>query len=172
MRRLISVLAICAAMLVPASASARRERELLYRYEQVWSSAVRMLRVDYRFPIADRDEENGFLLFEYRDPQGRAYNASLELVPVTRDGQPSVRVVTHVSSMPSYVEALLIDRLEAKLRQDFGAPIRRSRPVEETPPSRDAETPPTPGDGTTTPATEGAAGARGSETPTTPAPAQ
>ena len=134
-KKLLPLLLIAASLLAPSLASARRERELAYRYEQVWSSAVRLLRVDYQFPIADRDEQNGFLLFEYRDPQGRTYQASLELVPLTRDGQTTVRVVTNVPSMPSYVESILIDRLEAKLRQDFGAPVRRTRPAAPETPS-------------------------------------
>jgi hypothetical protein len=102
--------------------------------------------VDFQFPISDRDEANGFLLFEYRDPQGRTYHASLELVAVTRDGQTTVRVVTNVPSMPSYVEAQLIDRLESKLRQDFGAPLRRTREVEQPPREDEAPVSGTPSD--------------------------
>jgi hypothetical protein len=154
MRRLFVVLLVATAMVLPSQASARRERELSYQYAQVWSAAVRLLRVDFQFPIADRDEGNGFLLFEYRDPQGRTYQASLELVPITRDGQTTVRVVSNVSSMPSYVEGVLIDRLEAKLRQDFGAPIRRTRPPAQAP-SRDAETEPSDEAPSETPPTDG-----------------
>lgn len=121
--------------LAPATASARQTAELTYTYDQLWRASVRMLAVDFRFPITERDEEIGFLLFEYRD-QGRSYHGSVELVRTEspREGR-RVRVVIQVQSMPSYVERMLLDRLRRKLSDDYGAPPPARRP--EPPPVAD-----------------------------------
>jgi len=122
---------------LPGRAGARVEESFDYPFEEVWSSAVRMLRVDLRFPVTDKDKDNGFLLFEYED-RGRRVPGSLEVFPErsdrggARDDEggrraPRVRVTVQVPAMPSYVERMLVDRLERKLEQDWGAPIPPAR---------------------------------------------
>ncbi len=141
------VLALAAS---PGAASARQTKELQYPFEQVWGTAVRLLRVDYGFPIRDRDEDIGFVLFDYVDA-GRTYQGSVEIVrveprentsvrrrPGTTLELPGVRVAMHIPSMPSYVERMLLDRLERKLREDYGLPVQPPRRPAEPP----AEEPP------------------------------
>lgn len=121
--------ALLTALLVPAApASARLSHEYTYTYDQLWQAAVRMVAVDFRFPITERDPEIGFLLFEYRD-QGRAYHGSVELVRTRGPHDtPQVRVVMQVQGMPTYVERMMLDRLTRKLTDDYGTPPPTRRP--------------------------------------------
>lgn len=130
----VILLTLCAVLAPAASASARQTEEYTYTYDQLWRAAVRLIAVDFRFPITDRDPEIGYLLFSYRDA-GRDHHGSLELVRTSGPhGTPQVRVSVQVPSMPSYVERMLVDRLTRKLMEDYGQP----------PPSRRAPEPPPP----------------------------
>jgi len=123
---------------MPGSAHARQDRDFTYRREQVWSAAVRMVRVDLRYRVTDRDEEVGYLLFEYED-RGNAHPASIELVRTVVDGRRYVRVVVTIRAMPSYIEAMLLDRLTRKLREEFGEPPPAERVPEPDPPDDDGD---------------------------------
>src|SRR5262245_43056650 len=140
MRRGIAALVLIGATLAPAApASARVTEQYAYSYDQLWRSAVRLIAVDFRFRITDRDPEIGYLLFQYRE-QGRDYDGSLELVR-TRDrrGQDQVRIALQIQAMPTYVERMMIDRLSRKLGEDYGAPPPPPRPA--PPPPARAEEP-------------------------------
>lgn len=116
------VCALAVALLgAPRTAEARKDHEYAYRFEQIWSAAVRMVRVDLRYPITDKDENIGYLLFEYRD-HGRGYPGSIELVRVRDSRRDKVKVIIQIPSMPSYIEQMLLDRLGRKLREEFGEP--------------------------------------------------
>lgn len=149
MRRTLAVLSCLFGLLAPAAtASARQTGEYTYTYDQLWRASIRLIAVDFRFPISDRDEEIGYLLFDYRDA-GRSYHGSLELVRTTGPhGTPQVRVTIQVPSMPSYVERMLIDRLSRKLSEDYGQPPPTRRAPAPTPPvdDDDAADDATPGD--------------------------
>lgn len=137
--RPIAALVALSLLALPASAGARLSDEYEYSYDQLWRAAVRLVAVDLRFPVTERDPDIGYVLFEYRD-QGRAYAGSLELVRTARpNGEERVRVVVQVSGMPSYVERMMLDRLTRKLRDEYGAPIARPRPAPTPPPARDDE---------------------------------
>jgi len=122
---------------MPSEAQARKQTDHRYHYEQVWSAAVRLVRVDLRYPIEDQDPSIGYVLFQYQD-RGRAYPGSIELVRTRVEGVEYVRTVVQIPSMPSYVEQMLLDRLERKLRAEFGAPPERPRPPAQRP-SRDRD---------------------------------
>ena len=95
------------------------KRLLTYRYSQVWRTAVRFVRVDNRFPILEKDEKDGYLLFEYRE-DGQVYQASLELTPTVKDGIAYVRVGLAIQDKPTYIEAVLLDHLKKKLKDEYG----------------------------------------------------
>jgi hypothetical protein len=128
MRRLLVLLAFV--LVLPATASARRSDSHAYRYEQVWSAALRLLRVDYGFPIRDRDEDVGFVLFDYVGT-GRAVPGSLEVVRTRQNDQDVVRVTLNIPAMPAYVERMILDKLQRKLREEFGEPLAPPPPREE-----------------------------------------
>lgn len=129
---------------IPSGAEARSDRDFDYRWEQVWSAAVRMVRVDLRFPIVDQDESIGYLLFEYRD-HGRAYPGSIELVRVEGRRREHIKVVVRIPAMPSYIEQMMLDRLARKLRDELGEPPPPPPPPRE--PDPPAEEPPDAGPG-------------------------
>jgi len=137
---LLGIVAVLVSVLAPAtSASARLTEEYTYSYDQLWRAAVRMIAVDFRYPISDRDEEIGYLLFSYEE-HGQEHHGSLELVRTEgAHGTPQVRVTLQVASMPTYVERMMLDRFTRKLGADYGQPPPSRRPVAPPPPVTDDE---------------------------------
>ncbi len=102
---------------------ARTVRETTYRYQQIWSTAVRFLRVDNGFEIREQDKETGYVLFTYPNA-GRTLTGSVELIPTVRAARKYITVAVRIQDMPSYVEVVLIDKLVRKLRNEYGrAPL-------------------------------------------------
>ncbi len=130
-RNTVSLALALALFLQVGVASARSQRNLAYRSEQAWTTAVRMLRVDLGFELVERDHEARFVLFTYEEGE-HEFPGSLEVVErQLEDGRIGVRVIVSVPAMPAYIELHLIDRLERKLRDEIGAPIasvERPRP--------------------------------------------
>lgn len=123
MRRLLPALVFAVGIAAGSPlALARATTELAYRYEQVWNASVRLVRVDYGFEVKDQDAENGYLLFEYRDGN-RTYPGSIELVRAQAGGREIVRVHVGIPAMPSYLERAMTQKLERKLRDDYGEPL-------------------------------------------------
>ncbi len=109
--------------------SAKKVEDLTYRYDQIWSSSVRFVRVDRGFSIVEKDKASGYLLFEYKDA-GRNLFGSLEFVPVVVQGKKLVKVSLRIQGMPTYVEKVMLDGLLKKLKQEFGGPPPAQRVVE------------------------------------------
>ncbi len=103
-------------------AQAKNRSEYRYRFDQVWGGLVRMVRVDYGFPIRDRDPDIGYVVFDYTDG-GRAVPGSAELIRFQENGESRIRVVFTVPAMPSYIERMMLDRLTKKLKEDYGEPL-------------------------------------------------
>jgi len=117
---------------VPSSASARVQEDLPWTYTQVFQSSIRLVRVDLGCAITERDSDAGFLLFDY-ESSGRIHHGSIEFaVTNTRDGRETIRVVVQLPTLPTYVERMIVTRLERKLRDEIGPPPRvvRRRPPE------------------------------------------
>jgi hypothetical protein len=108
-------------LLLPAAVSARSTRETRYRYDQIWNTAVRFVRVDNGFKITEKDAKSGYLMFDYVDGETRQIGA-LELIETRRGNLTFVTVGLRVQNMPSYIEVLLLDKLERKLRDEYGDP--------------------------------------------------
>ncbi len=106
-------------MATAGEAEAKTDRKLTYRSNQIWSSAVRFLRVEQSFKILEKDKEASYLLFEYRS-EGKKYNASLEMIDMIKNGKKYVRVRITIPAMPSYVEAVLADKFLRKMRDEYG----------------------------------------------------
>ena len=121
---------VALACLVPASAGAKKTEDFRHSFEQVWGAAIRLIRVDQGYPIKDRDESVGYFLFDYQD-DGRAYPGSVELIRIAGQGASQIRVVMQIPAMPSYIERMLLDKLEKKLVHEYGEPP--------PPPSKPAE---------------------------------
>jgi len=118
--RLWALIALCA-LLVPAPAGAKKTEDFGHTYEQVWGAAIRLIRVDQGYPIKDRDQTVGYFLFDYQD-DGRAYPGSVELIRISGGGRDQIRVVMQIPAMPSYIERMLLDKLQKKLDHEYGEP--------------------------------------------------
>lgn len=112
--------ALAVLLLLAGRAEARRESSLRYPYSLVWTTAVRMVRVDYASPITEKDKDEGYFLFQFTH-SGKEYPGTFEVIR-GEDGESDARVVVQIPTMPSYFEQMLIDRLERKLKQEHGDP--------------------------------------------------
>lgn len=141
MRALRPVVASLAVLAFASLASARTVRDQPYPRETTWNAAIRLIRVDLGCAITERDLDNGYFTFDWRDGR-RTVPGSLEIVPTQIDGRPGTRVIVQISSMPSYVEAMVLSRLTRKLHTEFGEPPapppRAPTPAEPTPPQNPA----------------------------------
>jgi hypothetical protein len=104
-----------------------------YSQKQVYSAAVRYLRIDLRYEITERDPDAAYLLFEYQ-PMGQtsARFGAVEIVKL----QQGVRMVIRLPDQPSYREAMLRDGLLKKLHSDYG---QLPPPSKEAPPKKGAD---------------------------------
>ena len=118
-RSVLMVLVFLVLNLSPGGAEARTKRSLTWRYNQIWSTAIRYLRIDKRAPIIEQDKKAGYILFEHLE-SGRKLNGSMEFIPVVEGGKEYVRVDLRLQDMPTYVEVVMIDKLIHKLRDEYG----------------------------------------------------
>jgi len=130
--KLRAAVLIVVALALPATSHAKKSEDFRHSYEQVWGAAIRLIRVDQGFPIKDRDEGVGYFLFDYRD-DGRAYPGSVELLRIQDKGAGSIRVVIQIPAMPSYIERMLLDKLQRKLVDEYGEPAPPPKEPEEEP---------------------------------------
>jgi hypothetical protein len=142
-RRLAAAALSVVLLAVPAVAAARSEKTVDYGAAKVWPTAVRFLRVDAGVKITEKDADAGYVMFELVD-EGKTYAGSLELVVADDDGGPRCRVVIHINDRPSYMEAVMLDKLELKLRADHGTPPPRRPPPAKQPPEKKADPEPAP----------------------------
>ena len=124
-----AALAVAAAIAWPSSdASARGSYESLYGFDRTWNAGMRLVRVDLALKVTEKDEANGYLLFDYKSPESgpKACPGSMEFIRGKDDG--SVRVVVQIAQMPGYHEQVMVDALARKLRTEYGDPPRRPPP--------------------------------------------
>ena len=138
-------LALAIVLAVPGVAGARSEKTVDYASAKVWPTAVRYLRVDAGVKITEKDADAGYVMFELVD-EGKTYAGSLELVVADDDGGSRSRIVIHINDRPSYMEAVMLDKLEAKLRADHGTPPPRRPPPEKKKPDKKPDPIPAPPD--------------------------
>jgi hypothetical protein len=118
-----------------------------YTLPQTFGAALRLLRVDLRLEVTEKDESAAYLLFRYptsEDPK-RLVEGAIEIIGLEQD----VRVVVKIPALPEAHERLLRDRLVKKLREDYGEPPKRRespKPEEpKQPADPDPSVPPEPG---------------------------
>src|SRR3954452_23672413 len=131
MRRRFAVVSLLAAVvaatfvLVPASpASAKSAYDSAYGFDRTWNAGLRLVRVDLGLKVTEKDDVNGYLLFDYRSPESgqKPVPGSMEFIK-GKDGQ--VRVVVQIAQMPGYHEQVLVDSLSRKLRNEYGDPPKK-----------------------------------------------
>ncbi len=122
--------------LLAGPARARSASLLPYPVADVWSSAVRFVRVDRGYTLREKDQASGYILFELTDG-GKSYKGALELIRATDDdGRDATRASFSLPDLPRHWEAMLLDKLAAKVREERGPPAPpppRKRPEERRP---------------------------------------
>jgi hypothetical protein len=131
---LLAGLAAPLTLLVANGAGARVEAESDYTKAQTYSAALRYLRIDKGFEVLERDPEAAYLIFKYQPPgpAGGSSNGTIEVV----EAQGRVKILVQLARMPEYHERMLKDGLIRKLREEYGAAVRR--PAPEKKPAADA----------------------------------
>jgi hypothetical protein len=133
------------AWLTPTVTWARTMEIASYPIVDVWPAAVRFLRVDRGFPIREKDESAGYILFDYTDGP-KPCKGSLELIRATdREGRDATRMAISIPDLPRRYEQILLDKLAAKLREDHGPPVpppHKSEPLPAPRPDAGLENPP------------------------------
>lgn len=127
----LSVAAFVLLSLAATNAVADNKITVPYRYNAVWSTAVRFIRVDSRYEITDKDKESGYILFVFPGTGAqKRCPASLEVIHSSADetAHHSVTVRVKIASQPSYIEIHLLEQIERKLRAEQGPPQRQHPP--------------------------------------------
>ncbi len=121
-------LALALAAIAPV-ADAKASVDSAYGFDRTWNSAVRLVRVDMGFKLTEKDEANGYILFEYKSAEAgsKPTHGSVEIVR-PRDASEAVHVMVQLPEMPHYHEQVLIDALVKKLRAEYGDPPAKPRP--------------------------------------------
>lgn len=116
-------LAVAAAIVMTGpEASAKSAYDSDYGFERTWNAALRLVRVDRNYKITEKDEANGYLLFEYKSAESsKVTSGSMELIRGSSASEP-VRVVVQLPQMPRYHEQVMLDELARKLRHEYGEP--------------------------------------------------
>ena len=103
-------------------AEAKAERVTYHPFDRVWPTAIRFLRVDRGFTILEKDAEAGYVLFAVKE-ENKEFRGALELVRIKDDsGRPALRLLLRIEDRPTYVEIAVLDKLERKLRDEYGEP--------------------------------------------------
>ena len=122
----VTGLAVAAAVVASSGvAKAKSAYDSAYGFDKTWNAGLRLVRVDLGLKVTEKDEPNGYLLFDYRSPESGAkpVPGSMEFIRSKDDG--SVRVVVQIPQMPGYHEQVLVDQLSRKLRSEYGDPPRK-----------------------------------------------
>jgi hypothetical protein len=122
-----SVLVAGIALAPSQEAHAKSAYESSYGFDRTWNAGLRLVRVDMSMKVTEKDETNGYLLFDYKSPEsGKPVPGSMEFIRSKENG--AVRVVVQIPQMPGYHEQVLVDSLARKLRNEYGDPPKRPNP--------------------------------------------
>ncbi len=111
---------LCCGLVLPAQAKVRES--ISENYDNIWSAAVRFIRVDKDWKILDKDKDAGFIVFMYTSEQGEASRASIELMKDADNPDKAKAAFVIQVSIPkssSIQERMLITDLRAKIREEF-----------------------------------------------------
>ena len=133
-RKRASCVALVAALaFTVVVAQAKSTYESPYGYERTWNAAVRFVRVDNGWKVTEKDDADGYILFEYKSPESaKATPGSIELVR-RPDADGPVTVLAQLPQMPHYHERVLLDALAFKLRGEYGDAPARKKPLAPAP---------------------------------------
>lgn len=119
-----ALLAFAAASYPGSEARAKSSYESAYGFDRTWNAGVRLVRVDMALKVTEKDDTNGYLLFDYKSPESgkNSVPGSMEFIK-GKDG--AVRVVVQIPQMPGYHEQVMVDSLQRKLKNEYGEPPKK-----------------------------------------------
>ena len=120
-----------AIVLTSPDVAAQSTFDSTYGYDRTWNAAVRMVRVDMNLKILEKDEQTGYLLFEYTSPESgrQVSHGSIELVR-PREPDAPIHVIVQLPQMPRYHEQVLLNQLTRKMKTEYGdPPVHRPSPA-------------------------------------------
>lgn len=134
----VAALTVVAAVAWPSTpASAKGAYESNYGFDRTWNAGLRLVRVDLGLKVTEKDDNVGYLLFDYKSPESsKPVPGSMEFIRAKDGG--AVRVVVQIPQMPTYHEQVLVDQLAKKLRNEYGDPPKKAPPPSPSPPAKDA----------------------------------
>ncbi len=113
-------------------AHARASSDVPYPVADVYSAAMRFVRIDKGCKVVDRDPDAAFVTFECKDDD-KTKQGSLEIFRTTVGGRDGVRMQFVLGDDPHYVELRWLELLERKLREERGTPPPISIPPAKKP---------------------------------------
>ncbi len=132
---MLIVLPAVALVSLPAEASSTFDSA--YGYERTYNAALRLVRVDMGLKVTEKDDQSGYLVFDYKstDTGNKVSSGSIEFIR-PRESDGPVKVIVQLPAMPRYHEQVLVDSLVRKMRQEYGEPPERKppRPAQPAPP--------------------------------------
>jgi hypothetical protein len=123
-------------LLIPGTALAKASSDVPYSVGEVFSAALRFVRIDEGCKVLDRDPDAAFVTFECKDNE-KIKRGSLEVFRSSVNGQEGVRLQITLGDDPHYVELRWLELLERKLRDERGTPVPPT-PKPPPPPPPDA----------------------------------
>jgi hypothetical protein len=111
-----------------APASAKAQDEVGYRVEEIFSTALRYVRVDRGCKVTDKDPDAAFVLFECPIDDKRTSRGAIEIFRAVVRGKEAVRLSVALPDEPHGAELRLLELLERKLREERGTPQRPAPP--------------------------------------------
>jgi hypothetical protein len=137
----LALLVALAIVLSTPVADARSSFDSAYGFERTYNAALRLVRIDMGLKVTEKDDQSGYLMFDYRGSETgpKTTSGSMEFIrPREPDGP--VRVVVQLPQMPRYHEQVLVDSLARKMKQEYGDPPERPKaPATPTPIDAGAE---------------------------------
>lgn len=114
----IAALALATALLIPAAAKAEKRKIYTYQVNSVYSTAIRLLRVDLNYEILEKDQEGAYIIFNYVDNNSQKHRGSIELLDKGDEANKLTQAICSIPTVPSYLEMDLLDKLNVKLNTD------------------------------------------------------
>jgi hypothetical protein len=121
---LVALISVAIVLMPAAPASAKSNYDSAYGFDRTWNAGLRLVRVDLGLKVTEKDDTNGYLLFDYKSPESgqKPVPGSMEFIK-GKDG--SVRVIVQIAQMPGYHEQVLVYHLQRKLRNEYGDPPKK-----------------------------------------------
>jgi hypothetical protein len=133
MMRLVPT-ALLLTLLAPGVGLAKAHSELAYRVEEVFSTALRFVRIDRGCKITDKDPDAAFVMFECHVDDAHVSRGAIEIFRSLAHGKDGVRLSVSLPDEGHGPELRMVELIERKLRDERGTPTP-PRPTPPAPPS-------------------------------------